>query len=127
MSENDTAVPTRQSIRRWRRLPVPLRKVMVRSRRLSHLTRPAHPHVTVQLLCEVALITFDDGKVNVISRQSTPLLADAHERVMSNRIGEGSRAGRPPRPVLRRIRSRHPGDRRCDRNELFRTAWDMLS
>ena len=68
------------SITRWRRLPVPVRRGLVTARRLS---RPGHrprPHVQVDTVGRVAVLTFDDGKVNAFSQHMTDTLSEALDR-----------------------------------------------
>lgn len=126
MNESGAAVRNRQSIRRWENLPAPMRKVAVRSRRWAHLSRPAHPRVTVERRGDIALITFDDGKVNVISRKSTPMLVDAYERVASDdRVKAAVLAGRQGQfSAGFDLDTMMIGG--ADRDELFRGAWTML-
>lgn len=115
-----------RGITRWQRLPVPARWLVVRSRRLSHFSRRPRPHVSVDLVEGVALITFDDGKVNVISREAASLLADAHARIASDETVKAVvLTGRPGQfsagfDLDTLVVGGHA------RQELFRDGWDML-
>lgn len=122
----EAASSARRSITRWEHLPVPVRRVMVRTQRLSHLSRPARPHVAVEIIDDVALITFDDGKANVISSRAAALLAEAHDRVASDEkvraVVLAGRAGQFSAGFdLDTLMIGGP-----NRMELFRTGWDML-
>ncbi len=115
-----------QTALRWQRLPVPVRRAAVRARRLSHLSRRPQPHVTVHVADGVALVRFDDGKVNVISRESAALLAQACDHVASD---EGVRAavlvGRPGQfSAGFDLDTLVIGG--ADRTDLFRGGWAML-
>lgn len=125
MSEN-SAAHARRATARWRHVPVPARRVVVRSRRWAHLSRRPRPQVTVELIGGVALVTFDDGKVNVISRRAAALLSEAHERICSDeKVTAVVLAGRPGQFSagfdLDTLMIGGP-----DRQDLFRTGWDML-
>lgn len=115
-----------RGITRWQRLPVPARWLVVRSRRLSHFSRRPRPHVSVDLVEGVALITFDDGKVNVISREAASLLTKAHMRIASDEeVRAVVLAGRPGQFSagfdLDTLVVGGPA-----RQELFHDGWDML-
>ena len=121
-----SAASTRHPITRWEHLPVPVRRVVVRSRRLSHLSRPPKPRVAVEMIDDVGLITFDDGKVNSISSRAAALLIEAHARVASDEklkaVVLAGRAGQFSAGFdLDTLMIGGP-----DRMELFRTGWIML-
>jgi enoyl-CoA hydratase len=115
-----------QTITHWRHVPVPVRRAIVRSRRWSHLSRAPHPHVRARLVDSTGVIIFDDGKVNVISRQSARLLAATHDRVtgdervkavvLTGRVGQFCAGFDLDTMIV-------GGPRRDD---LIRTGWDML-
>ncbi len=121
-----SAVRPRKSVTRFQHLPLPLRRAIVRSRRLTHASRPPHPQVTVDVAEGVALVAFDDGKVNVISRESAEMLAQAHERVASDEgvkaVVLAGRAGQFSAGFdLDTLMIGGP-----DRMGLFVTGWEML-
>ena len=116
----------RRLVTRWERLPVPVRRVAVRTRRLSHLSHPPRPRVTVEVIDDVALITFDDGKANAITSRAAALLAEAHDRVTSDEkvkaVVLAGRAGQFSAGFdLDTLMIGGP-----NRMELFRAGWDML-
>ena len=81
---------------------------------------------TVELIGGVALVTFDDGKVNVISRRAATLLSEAHERICSDEkvtaVVLAGRAGQFSAGFdLDTLMIGGP-----DRQDLVRTGWDML-
>ncbi len=125
MNDKPTVNPA-HPVTRWERLPLPVRQVMVRSRRLSHLSRRPNPRVTVQITDGVGLITYDDGKVNAISSRAAALLSQAHARVTSDQtlkaVVLAGRAGQFSAGFdLDTLMIGGPA-----RRELFRTGWDML-
>ena len=69
------------SITRWRKLPVPVRRGLITARRLSHPGRRPRPRVQVEIVDHVAVITFDDGKVNAVSQRMSDALSEALDRV----------------------------------------------
>lgn len=123
---NQQPAVSSRPVTRWEHLPPPVRRVMVRTRRLSHRSHPPQPHVGVEMVDGVGLVTFDDGKVNVISSRAAAKLCDAHARVtaepnlkavvLAGRAGQFS-AGFDLDTLM-------IGGR--DRMELFRTGWTML-
>jgi enoyl-CoA hydratase len=80
----------------------------------------------VEVVDGVAVIRFDDGKVNVISRRSANLLAEAHDRVASDKdiraVVLAGRAGQFSAGFdLDALMTGGP-----PRQDLVRTGWDML-
>jgi enoyl-CoA hydratase len=83
------------SYRRWSKLPVPARRIVVGVRRWSHPARRPHPTVAVEMVDGVAVMTFDDGKVNAISARMTQLLSDALDELETSDARALVLAGRP--------------------------------
>jgi hypothetical protein len=93
------------SFRRWSKLPVPARRIVVEVRRWSHPARRPHPTVAVEMVDGVAVMTFDDGKVNAISARMTQLLSDALDGLETSdarALVLAGRERRPPRPARAR-------------------------
>ncbi|WP_255604633.1 crotonase/enoyl-CoA hydratase family protein [Mycolicibacterium xanthum] len=72
------------SFRRLSKLPVPARRALVWARRWSHFGPRPHPRVAVDVKNGVAVITFDDGKVNAFSKRMNHVFAEALDRVEAN-------------------------------------------
>src|SRR5512142_538034 len=84
------------SFRRMSTLPLPVRRALVKARRWSHFGPRPHPRVDVNVVDGVAVITFDDGKVNAISDRMSCLLHGAVDRVEADdRIRAVVLSGRP--------------------------------
>jgi hypothetical protein len=93
------------SFRRWSKLPVPARRIVVEVRRWSHPARRPHPTVAVEMVDGVAVMTFDDGKVNAISARMTQLLSEALDGLETSdarALVLAGRERRPPRPARAR-------------------------
>ena len=72
------------SFQRLSKLPLPARRAFVRARRWSHFGRRPHPHIDVDVVDGIAVITLDDGKVNAIGMPMTQLFSDALDRVQAD-------------------------------------------
>lgn len=126
MDRTMTRRNTGSSIRRWQKLPIPIRRAMVEARHLRHPGHRPIPRVIVEILGPVAVVTFDDGKVNALSHRATDLLIDARERIKADRqVGAVVLAGRPGQFGagfdLDTLMIGGP-----ERDELIRKGWDLL-
>jgi enoyl-CoA hydratase/carnithine racemase len=72
------------SFRRLSKLPVPIRRALVMGRRWSHFGPRPHPRVNVDVIDGVAVLTFDDGKVNAFSQRMSHAFGEALDRVEAN-------------------------------------------
>ncbi len=126
MDRTTRSVQPTRSMRRWHRLPIPVRRAVVGARHLSHPGHSPKPTVNVEASAGVAVITFDDGKVNVLSHRATALLLDAVEHVKSDRRIEAVvLAGRPGQfGAGFDLDTLMIGGRQ--RDELIRRGWDLL-
>ena len=96
MDRSAASAQSSRSITRWRKLPVPVRRGLVTARRFSHHGRRPRPHVQVEIVDGVAVITFDDGKVNAVSQRMSDALSEALDRVEADQdIRAIVLAGRP--------------------------------
>lgn len=125
MSQSSGVRPAK-AITRWRHVPVPVRRAVVRTRRWSHHSRPALPRVTVEVFGKVATVVLDDGKVNVLSLRAAQLLIAAHEQIATDRsVAAAVLAGRDGQFCagfdLDTLTIGGPA-----REEMFRTGWDAL-
>ena len=114
------------SIRRWQMLPIPVRRAVVGARHLSHPGHRPSPDVTVRMSGGVAVVTFDDGKVNALSHRATELMLDALEQVRDDgRATAVVLAGRPGQfGAGFDLDTLMIGG--ADRDELIRRGWDLL-
>ncbi len=126
MDRTTTSLRPSRSIRRWQRLPIPLRRAVLGARRLSHPGHRPTPTVNVEMVGGVALITFDDGKVNALSHRATTLLLDAVQHVRSDQRTKAIvMAGRPGQfGAGFDLDTLMIGGRQ--RDELIRRGWDLL-
>jgi enoyl-CoA hydratase len=69
--------------------------VQVGAQRESRTGRRPHPTVTVELVDDVAVMTFDDGKVNAISQQMIQLFSDSLDELEASEARARVLAGRP--------------------------------
>jgi enoyl-CoA hydratase len=83
------------SFQRWRKLPVPARRALLTARRWRHPGRRPRPAVTVELVDGVAVMRFDDGKVNALSARLVRMLSDAFEGVEASQPRALVVVGRP--------------------------------
>jgi enoyl-CoA hydratase len=83
------------SFRRWSKLPVPARRVIVGSRRWSHPARRPHPTVAIEMVDGVAVMTLDDGKVNALSPRMIEIVSDALDELETSDARALVLAGRP--------------------------------
>lgn len=74
---------------------MPARRMLIAARRMSRPGRRPHPTTTFEVVDDVAVITFDDGKVNAISRQMSQALSDALDVLEASEARALVVAGRP--------------------------------
>ena len=114
------------SFARWRKLPVPVRRGLVTARRLSHRGHRPQPNVEVDVVGGVAVIKFDDGKVNAISRRMGNALTEALDRVEADQdIRAVVLAGRPGQfSAGFDLDTLMIGG--ADRDQLIRSGWELI-
>jgi enoyl-CoA hydratase len=126
MARTATSAKSSSSIRRWQRLPVPVRRAVIGARHLTHPGHQAAPSVTVEMVGAVAVVRFDDGKVNALSHRATYLLLEALDRVKADEsIAAVVLTGRPGQfGAGFDLDTLMIGG--ADRDELIRKGWELL-
>lgn len=127
MDRHPASAQSSPSFARWRALPVPVRRVLVNARRISHRGHRPRPHVEFEIVGGVAVISFDDGKVNAISQRMCNALSEALDRVEADQdIRAIVLAGRPGQfSAGFDLDTLVIGG--ADRDQLIRTGWELIN